>query len=261
MPILTPTNSNPPLFYPEKDYIIVKYLDLLKFVSLLSNRSLFFCRLDKLEDKFEGKTGKLNYEHRINQFKNLREVGFFNKKLTDEDIEKKVNEIYVYEEKFKSITLVNCWNKNEKESVALWKIYSNFDKGIMIKSKVSNIIKAFENSKFDIFLSEVRYIDYEKEIMPDGNIMYPFLHKQLAYTYESEVRLIHQLKGDSNWTYNWEKEAINEGINIKVDLTELIDQIVISPNSQDWFYKLIVDICKKFGLKTDVIKSTLNSYK
>ena len=109
-------------------------------------------------------------------------------------------------------------------------------------------------------MSEVKYIDYEKDIMPDGNLMFPFLHKQIAYSYESEIRLLHQLESDSDWKYDWTKEEINEGINFEINLTDLIDQIIVSPNSQDWFYKLVVDLCNKFGLKTDIIKSTLNSY-
>ena len=56
MPIIKPTEFSAPVFFPKNDYSIVKYLDLTKFVSLLHKQSLFFCRLDKLEDKFEGTT-------------------------------------------------------------------------------------------------------------------------------------------------------------------------------------------------------------
>ncbi len=65
MPIIKRTEFSQPLFYPERDYTVVKYVDLLKFVSILQRRSLFFCRLDKLEDQFEGTTAKANYQLRL----------------------------------------------------------------------------------------------------------------------------------------------------------------------------------------------------
>jgi hypothetical protein len=37
-------------------------MDLAKFISLLQTESLFFCRFDKMEDKFEGTSPKLSIE-------------------------------------------------------------------------------------------------------------------------------------------------------------------------------------------------------
>jgi hypothetical protein len=54
-----------PVFFPKDNYTLSKYLDITKFISLLSTKSLFFCRLDKLEDQYEGLTAKRNYELRI----------------------------------------------------------------------------------------------------------------------------------------------------------------------------------------------------
>ena len=65
MPIIKPTKITAPVFYPKTDYAIVKYLDLTKYISLLQRQSLFFCRLDKLEDKFEGTTEKANFDYRV----------------------------------------------------------------------------------------------------------------------------------------------------------------------------------------------------
>lgn len=54
MPIIKPTPSSTPFFYPKNEYVIAKYMDLTKFLSMLFTHSLFFCRVDKLEDQFEG---------------------------------------------------------------------------------------------------------------------------------------------------------------------------------------------------------------
>jgi hypothetical protein len=258
MPILKPSRSSEPVFYPKTDYTIVKYIDLTKFISLLYNQSLFFCRLDKLEDQFEGTTAKANFDFRVKWNQQLRETGFFKVPMTDETIIKNVTEEFKSEKKFKAINCVNCWNKKDDESAALWKIYSDFSKGIMIKSSISRLEKSLENREEEILLSEIHYLNYNKQIMPDGYIVFPFIHKQIAYSYEDEVRLIYGIKTENNEEHDWTKEEVLEGIYIKCDLNELIEEIIIGPYSPQWFFKLIQDILNKYGLKKVINKSDLS---
>jgi hypothetical protein len=261
MPIVKPTPTSAPVFYPETDYVIVKYFDLTKFVSLIQRQSLFFCRLDKLEDKFEGTTAKANFEDRVSWYKYLRDVKrFFTVPLSDDQIIEHVKKQYEVEKKMKSLNCVNCWNRSDEESVALWKIYSDFNKGIMIKSSISRLEKSFEQSQKEVLLSEVRYLDYENETMPDGNLMYPILHKQNAYSYEHEVRLIHVISR-IGLTYDWESQEIEEGIYIKSNLDQLITEIIISPYAPKWFFKLVEELTQKYGLNSTIKKSKLSILK
>lgn len=41
---------------------------------------------------------------------------------------------------------VNCWNMNENESDAMWKVYASNDKGIAIQSSLGNLIDSSKNS-------------------------------------------------------------------------------------------------------------------
>lgn len=258
MPIIKPTSHSAPVFYPKSDYIIVKYLDITKFISLLQRQSLFFCRLDKLEDQFEGTTAKPNYDLRINYHQYLRDIGFFKTEITDEEVIKKVREQYEFEKKLKAINCVNCWNKKNNESAALWKIYSDFSKGIMIKSSISKLIKSFEFTNEEIKLSEIKYLDYDKQIMPDGNSIFPLIHKHYAYSYEDEVRLIYEKIPENGWEYDWTKEEVQEGLYVGVNVNDLIEEIIISPYSQRWFLKLVADISAKYGLTKPIKKSELS---
>ena len=256
MSIIKPTPSSAPVFYPKNDYTIVKYIDLTKFISLLHRESLFFCRLDKLEDQFEGTTAKANFDVRIRWYQQTNHL--LHQSLTHEEILKHVEELYEHERKLKALNCVNCWNKKNIESAALWKIYSDFSKGIMIKSSISRIEKALEETKEDIKLSEIRYIDYNNETMLDGNTMYPLIHKQTAYSYEDEVRLIYEVMPEFGWEYDWTKEEVQEGFYLKTDLNELIDEVVIGPYSPEWFLKLVQDIANKYGLNKLITKSQLS---
>ena len=262
MPILSPEPPSAPVFYPKENYNIAKYTDITKFISLLFKQSLFFCRVDKLEDKFEGTSYKTNFEARIREMKQMVNSGRMTVKLSDDDILKSVKEDEEFEEKQRALHCINCWNKSENESAALWKIYSDFSQGIMIQSSILNIVSAFNETTEDIQISEVNYRVYNKSVLPYGNSNYPFLYKQKAYNYENEVRLIYSVSSASNlnWQYDWSKEEVEEGLYIKVDLNKLINKIVISPYSPKWFYDLIADLINKYGLDKQIEKSEFSIF-
>ncbi len=251
MPIL---NDSAPLYSPSSDYAIVKYLDLTKFISILHKQSLFFCRLDMLEDQFEGTTSNANFDFRVKWYKCFRDSGQSEDIMTDDEIIDQVKSEFELEKKNKETVCVNCWNKKTEESAALWKIYSDFSKGIMIQSSISKLTNSLKATTEKIRLSEIYYLNYSKDIMPDGNIMLPYIHKQKAYSYEDEVRLIYETK-INGFNHDWSKEEVKEGIYIKTNLNELIDEIVIGPYSPKWFYELVKDISIKFGLNKPIRNS------
>ena len=94
MPIVIPNKHTSPVYYPEENYQIVKYMDLTKFVSLLQRKSLFFCRLDKLEDHFEGTTAKSNWKRRYDFFATQHFRSPKIKKLNEDEILKNVEEYF-----------------------------------------------------------------------------------------------------------------------------------------------------------------------
>jgi hypothetical protein len=248
------------VFYPKNDYLIVKYVDITKFVSLLQRKSLFFCRLDKLEDQLEGTTGTANFESLVMGKRLLRDSGFYTIPMPEEKINASVKKSYDNEKTRKSAFCVNCWNiKRDNESAALWKIYSDFNKGIMITSSIDRLIRSFLKTKEEIWLSEIKYIDHAKEVMAYGSILDPIIHKHKAYGYEEEVRMIHQKgSGKGGWFNDWSNEEVEEGVYLKVDINELMDSITISPYSPKWFFTLIKGVMKKYGLKTPILKSELS---
>jgi hypothetical protein len=253
MPII---NDSAPVFPVSEDLQVVRYMDLIKYISLLQRRALFFCRLDWLEDHFEGTTAKPNYESRINYHKALRDAGFYTVAMPDEKIKQNVENVYEFERKFKALNCVNCWNKLG-ESAALWKIYSDAGKGIMIRSSVSSIKTSLQYCAQEIRLSEVKYINYEKDLMLDGNTMYPLIHKHRGYSYEDEVRLLYEVKTERGWEYDWSREEVSAGVFIPIDVDELIHDVVIGPYSPHWYLEMIRNLTQKYGLDKPVHKSVL----
>ncbi len=249
-----------PVFPIERTETLVKYLDLAKFLSLLKRKSFFFCRLNKLEDQFEGTTAKKNYESRINWYRwcNTQvESGTFSRVLTEDEILQKVNEYYDFENRIKALTCVNCWNNNQIESAALWKIYSDNGQGIRLKTTVQKLIDSLTGATPEIRISRINYIDYSNDTMDDGNTMFPIIHKHHAYHYEEEVRLIHEVKAEKGFVHDWKKEESEFGIYVPVDMTNLIDEIVVGPFSKPYIFEIIQDLCVKYDIKSEIRKSEL----
>ncbi len=256
MPIIRPTATTAPVFFPEGEYVIVKYMDFTKFISLLSTQSLFFCRVDKLEDQFEGTLSEPTV-HLIRQFFEPAEQDDVVQDQTS--IDENINDVMKMQNKFKTTNCVNCWNIYENnESAALWKIYSDFSKGIMIKSSIRKLIAALETTEENIGLSEIQYIDHRKDQMGRiGNLMESFNYKYISYSYEKEIRLIYDVTRSHASEFDWSKEEIQEGLYLKTDINQLIDEIIISPHSPKWFLCLVQDICEKYKLEKNIKRSDL----
>jgi hypothetical protein len=256
MPVERYSNNSPRFFEPAESLELAKYMDITKFLSLLKDKQLFFCRLDKLEDKFEGTLPKMSRQEFREFYKDLNALNFYNEPISPEEMEEKINAGYKFREKLKALYCVNCWNEFKGESYALWKVYSDLNQGIMIKSSFKGVIDALNESKETVYCSTIKYIDHEKDSIDIGNTMSPVVHKHKAYSYENEVRLIHEVSQEG-WEHDWENEKYESGVKVNVRLEDLIDEIVISPFSSEWFTELIGDMLDKYSIKCKLSDSKL----
>lgn len=252
MPILENNNHNPIVYYPTRNYEVARYLDINKFLSLISTRKLFFARIDKMEDKFEGTLPVMNKKSIENWYKSMNKSNL----QDDASIQEDIDTHFEMFEKFKKFCNVSCWNKYDSETYALWKVYSSVKEGIMIKSSIENLVSAFKNTEDKVLLSEVRYVDHEKDTIDDGSIHLPLFYKNTAYEYEKEVRLM--------WQYDltklhlvWNHDPVENGRYIDVDIDKLINEIIISPYAPEWFYENIKSLLDKYSIDKPVKYSKL----
>jgi len=220
-----------------KNLCIWRFIDLTKLLSLLETESLYFCRSDKFDDPFEGSITKPALESM------KKEVPLPEKKV-----------LHFFKEK----TFLNCWHLSEYESEAMWKLYSNSNLGIAIKSSVGRLIKSFSiEDKYDIFIGEISYLDYEKDSFNYGNIFYYFFNKRKSFEYEKELRAMvsHALenpKRKANESYD------GQGVNVKVNLTQLIESVLVAPFSPLWYRNLVKAVLKRYSNEFDVLPSSLD---
>lgn len=111
---------------PPADAVLWRYMSFTKFVSLLTKKSLFFARADKLGDPFEGSLSQVNIDLRPEIYKN---------NLPEEYQKLLANFI----KDLRRFVLVNCWHENEYESDAMWKLYSGDRDGVAIRTDFQSL--------------------------------------------------------------------------------------------------------------------------
>lgn len=142
----------------------------------------------------------------------------------------------------------NCWHMAKSESAAMWKLYA--DRGIVLESTVKSLVASIDSRNQNMVLGRVRYIDYDKDIIPVVGYFGAFLTKRRSFEYEREVRVLLSGKDD---------DPIENGRYVGVSLDSLIKSIYVSPRSPEWLTDVVQGLCKKYNLHKKVCRSSLSS--
>lgn len=267
---------------------IWRYMSLDKLINLLDSETLFFTPISwyASTDPFEGlipragldAIGKTFMASKDGMIRNLNSVKEYSlKKLPKghvlpkeymdrfDQIEDEINnhpmkmdEIYF---NLMRNAVVNCWHQNDYESEAMWKLYSDSNKGVAIETTAGDLIDSIvDDKKNRLFFSEVKYIDFESpEIKPGDcivNGILGILLKRIAFRHENEARLF--FLPEKNYTIP--QDSIPRAENIKVDINKLIHKIYISPYASEPFPSSVHCIMKKFNFPEErIITSKLLS--
>jgi len=230
---------------PEKEDIkIWRYIDFTKFVSLLEKRALYFVRADRLPDPFEGSYSKANVK--------LRPITY---KRMPEELQK---QIPIFTKELRRYVTVNAWHMNEVESAAMWKLYPKSDEGVAIQSTFGRLKASFDVYVEDtVYIGKVKYIDFEKDWLPEGNILYPFMHKRKSFEHERELRAIIVRLATKDGQLDLTTNVFDEGIYVNVNLDTLIERLHVSPTAPIWFSDLVRSVARKYDLKKETAQSSL----
>lgn len=238
---------------------IWRYMDLVKFCSLLTTESLYFaCPLD-FNDPYEGFLPRSHIEALsksvgtiVNDIKSIRNqiadqvsdtiaLDLFDDKIYRMSMLREFREA---SSKFG----VSCWHKNEYESEAMWKLYTNSGQGIAIESTIKQLKLSLENVK-GLVIDSVRYMDFDKDPIEKGHKHYGLFLKRESFKYEQELRTTILLPEEGKGAY------------VKCNLNTLITQIHVSPFMPPYFRNVVEAIClgKIRCLEKPIIHSKLFS--
>jgi hypothetical protein len=247
MPI---SDEDHPIFNrPSDNARLWRYMDLSKYLALVSTSSLWFSSAIRLGDPHEGSMSQANIR--------LRPV-IYKDPITPEILEQQIR----FRKNLLACTYINCWHHADYESAAMWQLYKN-DHGIAIVSNYARM-KTSLKGESGILVGHVNYSDYENDWIPEGNFLAPFMHKRRSFEHEQEVRAIvtifplrtdSSLEGGSGVDFRIESP---EGLIVPTDLGGLIQEVRVDPQAPKWFRQAVEDVTRSFGLTYPVRQSELD---
>lgn len=227
-----PAGSHPLFVAPSPaNTRIWRYMDFTKYMWLLQKRALFFPRADLLGDPFEGSLASAN--------PSLWPVVYPQIPLEAH------NNMAPFRSILPQWTFINSWHASERESAAMWKLYLTTNEGIAVVSTYERLIQVLPENAY---VGLVKYIDYDTEWMPDGNLFLPFLHKRKSFEHEREVRAIIMDAPSRNAEGQWPLNA-SPGRTVPIDVSILIESVRVSPTAPAWLFDLIADTSQSVGIR------------
>lgn len=217
-----------------------RYMDFTKFASMLDNSGIYFAQADNLGDPYEGSYSRGNQKNR-NFVYSRRNKGMPN----SDDLISKIRE------KRQNI-MISCWHNSKHESAAMWKLYAHSNEAVCVQTTFNKLERSVSEHAN---LGSVKYIDYDKNWIPENSYFYPFIYKRKSFEHEKEIRAIIDTSDLDELKFQGE---IMAGYWQPVDLNYLITKIYVAPDSPEWFYNLTKSICLKYGLTCEIIKSPLD---
>ncbi len=219
----------------------------------MDKKALFFSKIEKLDDKFEGAPSRVRMQSSV------KREAFLKKIFTKEQIEfmKKQNREFD-KALLRKWTVVNCWSISDYESAAMWKIYLKSNAGVAIQSSFKSLTKSFDVCKdHEIWIGKVKYIDYDKDLIPFHNIFFRITSKRKSFEHEKELRAA-VVKIPDPIVFPWQdNDPFPKGLYVSVNLDVLIEQVIISPTAEEWFIDLVKSLMTKYNLNKKVVTSSL----
>ncbi len=252
--------KHPQLREPSDGTKLWRYMDLGKFLDILTTESLAFPVATKMSDPYEGELGLYNKQmpHPYTGF--LPDEGLA--RLQDKEAWRRRN--------MRKYTFLSCWHASPHESAAMWSLYASEDKGVAVVTTWGRL-KASLDTDVMVFGGEVRYLDYRTQAVPDGNSLPWYLHKRISFAHEQEVRLIaqdmlgeiHDLAPDRSSVapdqlHPLFRKALQDGVaRVPTAPDALIEEVRVAPRAQSWFADVVTSVSAKYGGLWSVEQSDL----
>ena len=220
---------------PHGNANVWRYMNTWKFEQLLKTRALYFANANQLSDQYEVCVPEAVLAKKR---QSLIEQGLGAKQLEDA-----MTAFHWSNRPEKAHVYINCWSVSPHESYALWKIYLGGEhNGVAIKTSFSQLRQALSTEHcHDIKLTNVAYKGFisPNSLSPETVIA----TKKPFYDFEKELRLFFICD-----------TAMCAGINIDVNVEQIIHQVFISPFADPDYITSIERLLKQYHFKDVTIR-------
>lgn len=247
-----PVDHTPPFpcWVPtDPDVPLTRYLSGEKFRDLLTRKALFFCRVDKLHDPYEGVLPEANRQ--LATLFGLRWI---------EPGSSRAENAFQFKKRILSRgrrhCLVNCWRLGSDETRDMWSLYAPTPESVMIVSSFSKLSQSFDASERTIYLSAVYYADAVVTPIDERNFYNAVTRKEPKYTFEQELRAITTALPDAGIAEAYWHDQFETGLHVSVDLRTLVQGLVLSPEANEGYRVGLAAQVDAAGLDVPIIPSS-----
>ena len=206
-----------------------RYMDLPKFIWLLTERKLAFPRLDTLADGHEGSITNKTIE-------------WIKRSMRDQKTQDGWDVISKHFKQVPGRTFVSCWHANDHESEAMWRLYCGLGGGVAIQTTYDLLVASIEEQR-DVYIGCVNYIDYETQSIPDANFYAPVMHKRISFAHENEVRLVTSPEA----ARGRKVQGAPTVLTIPWDYERYLEKVYVSPYAPDYFHTAVRSVINAFA--------------
>ena len=166
--------------------------------------------------------------------------------------------------------------------MAMWEKYHMRNSGVAIKTTMQNMKNSLL-SEYSIYIGKIEYIndntndDQYMQNFLQSNIplakkltYFPYFRKRKEYEHEQEVRLIVDIDPFVRDALNNQTEEnvdsfldtglpdiCDIGMLFNIDVSTLIDEVIVSPYAKDWITETLRSVVQKFDFNFQINPSTL----
>jgi hypothetical protein len=260
--------DHPFFVQPRDDEIIWRYLDLRKLSDLLECKKLYLSAAHLLGDPHEGSLSKRTVERFEEAATETARQFVEHGSLTAfDELQRRLASSYGGNFNWeRHWTYVSCWHINAYESAGMWAVYGKVD-SVAIRStygRLRECLAIHQEPPFGFpLIARVKYLDYSREAVATNFVSGALLHKQKEYEHENELRVLlprFPLLGDpgpEGQYYDVERAPI-AGVKLEVDLSSLVESLVIAPNATPAFEDYVRFLVNSSGLTLNVQVSSLS---
>ena len=256
---------------PPDELSLWRYMDVGRFLALLFNKALYFSRKHDFDDPWEGVVPSLGVQRAVREPARSEE----NIRFVEESIHETCEAVA-------ERAVISCWHANDRESVAMWRLYTSGAEGVAVQTTIGRLKEAFEQEPCSVTIACVRYIDHLTGDVGRAwalDPLSPLFCKGRGFEHEREVRcviahpedereqalVLSELNPELRQRFPVLKQLAtvvdgdlgDRGLVLQVNLGALIERIVVSPRYPVWAVPALQAVVDKAGLAVRVDTSSL----
>ncbi len=215
-------------------------MSFAQFVAMLQQEALFFSRLSKYRDPFEGSLPAAHWSKR-----QVLECNGGKNEWVGEPFQEEVK-------KLREHLCVSCWHESPHESAAMWELYGSGKEIVCVKTTFAKLKMLLPET---FVIGCVQYIDFVEYKLPLDDPLCAMVLKRKSFEHEKEIRAINI----PECVLKRLDKPHELGVWQPIDISQLIDSVSVAPQAGQWFNQVVHTTAVKYGHRFPVAPSTLES--